>query len=170
MASTYDGVRVIEALNQSEKFWDKQGAGYYDIYGNTNLEFDGSPSASREGSSARKGTSRYAETGRIETTGADASKVLATLKKRFFLLEHQTLESGDGEPLTKEENAMPNTPLPPSPTTPGNSPSSTLIQRREAGGRRDLARVRMESLAHLQSLPTLTPEQSAKMRAAIKAA
>ncbi len=40
-ASNPDGVRVIEALNQSQPFWDKMGAGYYDINKNTRIEYTG---------------------------------------------------------------------------------------------------------------------------------
>ena len=47
MASTYDGVRVIDVLPQSERFWDRLGAGNYDLYKNTTLDFEGSPAEAR---------------------------------------------------------------------------------------------------------------------------
>jgi hypothetical protein len=47
LASTYDGLRVIDVLPQSEKFWDRLGAGTYDINHNTRLDFEGSPAATR---------------------------------------------------------------------------------------------------------------------------
>ena len=38
---------IVDVLPQSENFWDRLGAGYYDINRNTRLDFDGSPAEAR---------------------------------------------------------------------------------------------------------------------------
>jgi len=84
MASTYDGVRVIDVLPQSEKFWDRLGAGYYDINRNTRLDFDGSTASARSGNEGSRSVRGQESRGSAQASGSqDRSRIIGNSGRSY---------------------------------------------------------------------------------------
>ena len=96
-SQTEEGAGVVD-WNQSEKFWDRLGAGYYDINKNTRLDFDGSPAEARY-RDARGGDVRAEESQGATAEEGRGEEVRYSAQRNELPNEPQIHRVIDGETL-----------------------------------------------------------------------